>query len=157
MAGMQVGLYDRIEQTMTGIVDPHIHTLKVMQREAEDAVDFFGVADVAAQCHGSVRESNSTPRRFRSRLIARQHDNVCAFGCKLFRDRLADTHRGAGDYDYRSVEFHVRVVFSARRQVKMTNLCRTIRSNLLCALEIDWLFFLCSRLKWCCFPELLCL
>jgi hypothetical protein len=50
----------------------------------------------------SIRESNSRPRIFQSRQLARTHHNARAFRDKNAGKRLAYSHRGSG-YDYNLV------------------------------------------------------
>src|SRR5579863_832497 len=121
VAGVRVGLRNRVEKTMTGIVDPDIDTLEMMEGQREDAVDLLGMAHIARESNRPFGKADSCSGRLGSRGIARQQDDAGAVGGKFFRDRFADSHRSAGDYDYLSVEFHAGVVFVAARQVKMTS------------------------------------
>src|SRR5579862_5370857 len=94
---------------MSGIIDPDVDSFEVMQCEAENAVDFFGVANVAGKGGCAFEETHSCARGFGTRGISREQHDARALGRECFRNRLANAHRCARDYDYLTVEFHDRV------------------------------------------------
>src|SRR3954447_6396060 len=154
MACMHVGLCNGIEESVSCVVDPDIDALEVMQGQCEYAINFFRVPHIAGESDGAIYKADTGSCSFCAGLVTREHDDTGSLRSELLRNRFSDAHRCPGDYDYRSVEFHVRVVFSAPRQVKTTNRCRTI--SLLVALETAWLFFRYSLSTSYCFPALHC-
>ena len=61
---------DRVLQSVACVVDPEIDTFKVVQSEAEDAVNFLAVAHVAGECQGAIGVADSAPSGFGASSIA---------------------------------------------------------------------------------------
>ena len=59
VARRHVHLCDRIEQTVTGVIDPHIDTLEMVQGQRQNAVDLFGVTYVAGKRDSAVEKTDS--------------------------------------------------------------------------------------------------
>ena len=120
MTGWHVDLRDGIQQTVSGVIDPYIDALEVMQSQSQHAVDVFGVADVARKAAvRSGRPIRARAASARRRIAREQHDTRSLLREKL-GNGLADAHRSTGDHDYFPDKFHARVVFSAAWQVKMS-------------------------------------
>ena len=71
---------DGVQQAVPGIVDPHIDSLIVMQSQADDAVDFFAVADVTGQRQGTVGMTDTSASSFGPSGVAREqhHARFCS-------------------------------------------------------------------------------
>jgi len=91
-AGVHVGLGNGVEEAVAGVVDPDIDPLEVMQRERENTIDFFGVADVAGKGDGTIENADAGASRFGASGIARKKNHRCAFLYKSFCDRFSDAH-----------------------------------------------------------------
>jgi hypothetical protein len=135
VTGGHLHLRNRVEQTVSGIVDPYVDALEMMQGEREDAVDLFRVTDVARKRDRAIGKADACARNLGPGSVARQHHHARSLLRKSFRNCLADAHRGARNHNHFPCEFHARVVISATRQVKMLdgtvptiapNSCRTI-------------------------------
>ncbi len=113
-----LGLRNGIQQTVSGVIDPDVDALEVMQRKREHAVDFLGVADVAGQGDGAFGTTDPQASRLGASRIARQQNHARSFLCKTLGNCLADSHGSARDHNNFARKVHARVVFCATRQVK---------------------------------------
>ena len=95
---VHVDLSDRVHEAVAGVIDPDIDALKVVQGEADHAVNLFAVADIAGERQCVLRVANAFARGFGAPRIAREQHDPGAFVGEKFRDRLADTHGSARDH-----------------------------------------------------------
>ena len=115
---------------MSGVVDPDVDALEMMQGETQNSVDLFGVPYVAGERYCAFGKSDARPSCLRSCGVAGEQHHARTFTAESLRNRLPDAHRSARDYDDLPVQFHVRVVFSTTLQVKVTvECCRTIKQH----------------------------
>lgn len=124
VACAHIHLRNRIEQAMSGIVDPNINALKMMQGERDDAVDFFRVANITGESDGAFSMSDAVASGLGARSITREQNHICSLIDEKLGDSFADTHGSPGDNDDFPLQFHARVVCAGARQVKMANLPR---------------------------------
>ncbi len=92
-------LFDGIEQAVSGVVDPDVAAIEVMQGQAEDAVNLFAMANVAGEGQSAIGMADAAAGSFGASGIAREHDEVGAVIGEDFGDRFADAHGSASNND----------------------------------------------------------
>ena len=97
---------------MPGVVDPDIDALKVVQGEADDAVDLFAVANIAGERQRVFGVADAVAGGFGAGRVPREQHDPGLFIGKKFGDGFADAHRGASDHnnfarDTRLAGFHL--------------------------------------------------
>ena len=96
--GVHVDVGDRIHEAVAGVVDPDVDALKVVQGEADDAVDLFAVADIAGERQCVFGVADAFAGGFGASRIAREQHHPGALIGKQFGDGFSDAHGSAGDH-----------------------------------------------------------
>ena len=100
-----------IGQAVARVVDPNVDAMKVMAGEADDAVDFLAIADVAGEGERAICFANARAGSFGASGISGENDAISAIVDEDFGDGFANSHGAAGDDDYFLCNFlHVELV-----------------------------------------------
>jgi hypothetical protein len=86
---------------MAGVIDPDIDALKVVQGEADDAVDLFAIGNVAGERQSIFGVANAGAGSFGAGGVAREQNDPAAAVNEEFGNCFTDAHRSAGhDHDF---------------------------------------------------------
>jgi hypothetical protein len=81
----EIHVRDRIHESVTGIVHPHIHSSQAAQRGCEHAFEIFAFGNVGGDGNG-IRAANASARGFEPLGITRHQNKAGAVGGELLRD-----------------------------------------------------------------------
>ncbi len=102
-----VHLLDRVIQSEAGVVDPYVNASESADCGFRESVHPVTTANVAGQAERIVGCAADSRRcGFHARHVAGAQNQLGALLEKQFRNRLADSHRRAGDHSYFAFEFH---------------------------------------------------
>src|ERR1700728_1012882 len=96
---------------MSGVIDPDIDSLEVMQRQPDGAVNFLAMPYIAGHRQGSLAMSDAAARRFYPPGVAREHHQGRSLVGKKLGDRFPDAHGSARDHHNFSCKFHSALLF----------------------------------------------
>lgn len=88
---------DGVQQSMPGVIDPHVDALVVVQRQADHAVNLFAITDVTGKRQGALAMADAGAGRFGASSVAGEQYHARTLFGKNPGNRLADAHRRSRD------------------------------------------------------------